>query len=240
MDLNNYLTYDGVTSASLDAYISGEGSFNAPERVYDMQAVAGRNGMLAIDGNRYENIEVSYPAFIFKQGGTDFEQAIANLRSAFLSRTGYKRLADTYHPDEFRMAIYRSGLEVAPVHINRAGQFTLVFDCKPQRFLVSGETPITLTQTGTINNPTPFPAAPLLEVTGGGTIEFGGVTITVGGSNHTVIDCEMMEAYDGTTSKNGDITLEPNTFPKLQAGANNIVMSSGITQLIITPRWWRL
>ena len=138
MDLNNYFTFDNTTSRSLSTYISGEGSFNAPERVYDMQAIPGRNGALAIDEKRFENIEVTYPAFIFQSTGSDFESKVIALRNFLLSRNGYKRLTDTYHTDEFRMAIYKSGLEVSPKNVNRAGSFNLTFECKPQRFLTSG------------------------------------------------------------------------------------------------------
>lgn len=239
MDLNNYFTFDGVTSSSLSTYISGEGSFNAPERVYDMQIVPGRNGALAIDEGRFENVEITYPAFIFKQSGSDFETAVANLRSALMSRKGYKRLADTYHPDEFRMAIYKSGLEVSPVNINRAGEFELTFDCKPQRFLTSGETVTTMTASGTITNPTQFDAKPLIVVTGTGTLTVNGVAITISVSP-TTIDCEAMEAYNGTTSRNSSITLTPNRFPVLSPGSNSITKTSGISKIEIQPRWWRI
>ena len=239
MDLNNYITFDGVTSSSLSTYISGEGSFDAPERVYDMQTIPGRNGALAIDEGRFENIEITYPAFIFTNSGTDFETKLAALRNEILSRKGYKRLSDTYHPDEFRLAIYKSGLEVSPKDINRAGQFNLVFDCKPQRFLTSGETVVTKTASGYITNPTNFDAKPLLVVTGTGTLTVNGVAIAIT-ATPTTIDCEAMEAYNGTTSRNGSITLSPNRFPVLSPGSNNITLSSGISKVEITPRWWRV
>ena len=239
MDLNNYITFDGTTSTSLDTYISGEGSFNAPERVYDMQIIPGRNGALAIDEKRFENIDVTYPAFIFKTGGTNFESAMAALRNALMSKNGYKRLTDTYHPDEFRLAIFKTAIEVTPVNINRAGSFELVFTCKPQRFLTSGETVVTKTSSGTITNPTQFDAKPLLVVTGTGNLTVNGVQIAISASP-TTIDCEAMEAYNGTTSRNGSIVLTPNKFPVLSPGSNTITLGSGITQVQITPRWWRI
>ena len=239
MDLNNYFTFDSVTSTSLSTYISGEGSFNAPERVYDMQIIPGRNGALAIDEKRFENIEVTYPAFIFKQDGTSFESAMATLRSTLLSRNGYKRLTDTYHTDEFRMAIFKNAIEVDPKNINRAGEFDLVFTCKPQRFLTSGESVTTLSSSGTISNPTQFESKPLLVVTGTGNLTVNGVQIAISASP-TTIDCEAMEAYNGTTSRNGSIVLTPNKFPVLSPGSNTITLGSGITQVKITPRWWRV
>lgn len=239
MDLNNYFTFDGLTSSSLNTYISGEGTFNAPERVYDMQVIPGRNGALALDEKRFENVELTYPAFIFKDDGTNFETAISALRNALLSRNGYKRLTDTYHPGEFRLAIYKDGLEVAPTMINRAGEFDLVFNCKPQRYLVSGEEVTTLTASGTITNPTQFDARPLLVVTGTGNLTVNGTQIAIS-KTPTTIDCELMEAYNGTVSRNGDIVLTPNAFPVLSPGSNTITLGAGITKVEITPRWWKI
>lgn len=237
MDLNNYFTFDSTTSESLDTYISGEGTFDAPERVYDMQIIPGRNGALALDEKRFENIDITYPAFIFKNDGMDFETAVSALRNTLLSKDGYKRLTDTYHPNEFRLAIYKSGLEVSPTCINRAGEFELVFNCKPQRYLISGESAVTFTTSGTITNPTKFDARPLLVATGTGNVTINGVQIAIS-KTPTTIDCEAMEAYNGTVSRNGDIVLTPNEFPVLSPGSNTITLGAGITKLEITPRWW--
>ena len=237
MDLNNYFTFDGITSESMDTYISGEGTFNAPGRVYDMQIIPGRNGALALDEKRFENVELTYPAFIGKNDGTDFETAISTLRNALLSRNGYKRLTDTYHADEFRLAMFKDALTVSPTMINRAGEFELVFNCKPQRFLTSGEVVTTFTASGTITNPTQFDARPLIVATGTGNLTVNGVQIAISKSP-TTIDCEAMEAYNGTVSRNGDIVMTPNEFPVLSPGSNTITLGAGITKAEITPRWW--
>lgn len=239
MDLNNYFTFDGVTSRSLSVYISGEGTYNAPVRVYDMRSIPGKNGSLAIDEKRFEDIELKYPAFIVQNSDTDFEEKVAAIRSELLSRTGYKVLTDTYHPDEFRLAIYKSGLDVTPKVLNRAGSFNLTFHCKPQRFLLSGREVITMTGDGSIENPTLFEARPLIRITGTGTVTVNGVAVTVTLSP-TTIDCETMEAYNGQTSRNSTITLSPNEFPVLGQGSNQVSMTLGISEVQITPRWWRI
>ena len=88
-------------------------------------------------------------------------------------------------------------------------------------------------------NPTPFDAKPLIKVTGTGTVQINDVTIAISESP-TTIDCEAMEAYNGTESRNGDIVLTPNEFPTLHEGMNEVEAGSGITALEITPRWWRV
>lgn len=126
-------------SEDIGVYIAGDGVYNAPERDYEMVSIPGRNGNLAIDHGRYENITVTYPAFIWANTQEEFREKVAKVRAKLMSKIGYKRLEDTYHPDEYRMAIYMSGLEVEPIFYNRAGRFELSFDCKPQRFLNIGE-----------------------------------------------------------------------------------------------------
>ena len=171
-------TFDGQNSRSYGVYITGEGVFNAPERAIEMISIAGRNGAYALDQGHFENIEVTYPAGIFADTEADFAQAISDLRNLLCSKTGYVRLEDDYNPDEYRMAIYKSGLEVThDMLIN--GEFDIVFDCKPQRFLTSGETAVTLTSGNAVTNPTLFESHPMFEVWGYGDIDIGGQEVKV-------------------------------------------------------------
>lgn len=133
------LIFDGIDAQASGVLISGEGTFDSPERVYEMVEVPGRNGAVAIDQGRFGNIEITYPAAIWADTQAAFRSKLAAFRSAMASRIGYKRLEDTYHPDEFRLGIFKGAVEVEPDGYNTAGAFELVFDCKPQRFLKSGE-----------------------------------------------------------------------------------------------------
>lgn len=178
----HYLTYGGVSSADYGIYISGDGVYNAPTRAVELIDVPGRNGAVVMDYGRFDNIEISYPAGAFGAAEADFRKAVSDFRNAIMSKLGYQRLEDTYHPDEYREAMYISGLEVTPANMNTAGEFTLVFNCKPQRFLKSGETKTELMSYVGINNPTPFASRPMLEVYGHGVIDIEGQEITVGGT----------------------------------------------------------
>ena len=145
MAIFNSFTFDNENSLDSGIYITGEAVFNAPKRVVEMVNVPGRNGAIAIDEGRFENIPVKYPAGCFADNMADFAEKVANFRNILASRFTYKRLEDTYYPDEFRMGLYRSGLEVDVVNQARAGKFDIEFDCKPQRFLKSGEIPVEYT-----------------------------------------------------------------------------------------------
>ena len=164
------LTFDNKTSREFGVYITGEAVYNAPEREVEMISIPGRNGAFALDKGRFENVTVTYPAGIFADNETDFAAAISDFRNYLCSRKGYCRLTDEYNPNEYRMAVYKSGLEVDPAQL-RAGEFEITFDCKPQRWLTSGETKQTIANSGdTITNPTLFESRPLLEVEGYGVI----------------------------------------------------------------------
>lgn len=156
MALFKSLTFGNVNSMDYGVYITGTGVYNAPERAVEMFAIPGRNGALAIDGGRYENIEVTYTCGCFANTDAEFSEKIRAFRNAICSQYTYTRLTDEYNPDEYRMALYRSGLEMEPF-MSKAGEFEITFDCKPQRFLTSGESTYqigewgqTITETGDI------------------------------------------------------------------------------------------
>lgn len=193
-------TFDGVTSGSLGVAILGDGAFNAPERDVEMVAIPGRNGDYILDKGRYMNIEITYPCTLVADSVADFPQAMADLRSLLCSKTTYCRLEDDYNPNEYRMAMYKSGLEVDPM-VLKAGTFDITFECKPQRFLKSGETAVSVTSGDDITNPTLFDARPLLGIYGEGSLSIGEGIIVV--HNQPVGNVVLFsgEIYEHITSK---------------------------------------
>lgn len=174
-------TFDGESSKDYGIYITGSAVYNAPVRDVEMISIPGRNGSFALDKGRFENIEVTYPAGIYADTESDFAQGISDFRNFLASRQGYVKLSDDYNIGEYRLAVYKSGLDVSPEQL-RAGEFEITFECKPQRFLTSGETEETVANNGTLTNPTLFDARPMLEVWGSGKVEFAGQSVTVNGS----------------------------------------------------------
>lgn len=174
------LTFDGESSRDYGVYISGSGVYNSPERDVEMITIPYRNGAFVQDNGRFNNIEVTYPAGVYADTEEDFAQAVSDFRNFLASKVGYCRLEDEYHPDEYREAVYKSGLEVTPKML-KAGEFNIVFECKPQRFLKSGEERTEKTSSSwTITNPTLFESKPLLELygTGSATVNGGSITST--------------------------------------------------------------
>lgn len=235
--MRNYFTLDGVSSASFGVYISGQGTFSSPERAYDLIPVPGRNGDLVGTETRFQNGTLTYKAGIY----TNFTTQIEAFRAFLNSLYGYKRLTDTYHPNEYRMVLFRGPFNPDVLPKNDAGQFTIEFDCKPQRFLTSGETSVTKTASGSITNPTRFESRPLLAVTGAGALGVGSSTITItAASGVTYIDCDLQDAYNANGSRNAYVELSGHNFPTLKPGANGITLGTGITKVVITPRWFTI
>lgn len=156
--INNKLfrgfTFDGVNSLDYDIYITGESVYNAPVRAVEKVSVPGRNGDLTIDQGRFENVPVTYAKCgCAAKTQEELAEKVSAFRNALCSRVGYKRLTDDYNKDEYRMAMYASGLEVEAIARHRMGTFDIVFDAKPQRFLYAGESPQLLVQNMTPKNP---------------------------------------------------------------------------------------
>ena len=237
--MRNYLTMDGVDSRTFGLYINGVDTFGAPAREVSTIQIPGRNGDLIVKADRLQNYDLTYSAFICR----NFNTNIAALRAFLLSKTSYFRLEDTYHPDEYRMAYYRGPFTPAVNQRLNAAKFDLVFGVKPQRFLKSGETTITVYNSDIIANPTRFIARPLIRFNGNGSITIGSTTVTISdNANRDIyIDCDTMDCYTGAESRNDDVSISGTDFPKLAPGNNTIgiTLASGTqAQPIITPRWW--
>ena len=228
----NHLTYGGVSTRDFNTWISGEAVYDSPERDVSYIKVPGRSGDLVIDNKRYNNITIRYPAFIKR----DFDRNFNALREYLYSVTGYQRITDTYHPDKFRMGMFSGQLSPKTTSGNREGTFELAFNCKPYRYLKSGEVPETFTASGSILNRTLYDAAPLIRVYGKGNVGIGDKTITVSKtSTYVDIDCETGDAYKDDTNCNGDVTMPESVT--LKPGLNGISLGTGITKIEITPRW---
>lgn len=140
MAVFNSFTFDDKNSLDYGVYITGE-VYNAPARVVEMISIPGRDGDIALDQGRFENIEVTYHAGAFGASESGFAAKMRAFRNMLASRFNYVKLINTYHPDEYRLALYKSGLDVSSF-MSISGEFDIVFECKPHRYLKSGDTEV--------------------------------------------------------------------------------------------------
>ena len=242
MAIANVIEFGGVSSDAYDVVIEGPGEYTAPSRAYESISVPGRNGALILDKGYYENIDAKFNAVIQAKTQLEFERKVRDFKNAIVSQKGYKRLTEAYHPESYRMAVYKSGFDDEPKFIGKAAVFTLVFECKAQRYLMSGETPMEIASGENILNPTLFDAQPLIAAEGYGNISFGDFTISI--TDEDIGDITLLEprskssdtgtavisgTFNTALVSNGDtITIQPVTVQLLYKDSQNrIVAASG-------------
>ena len=234
--MRSFLIYAGKSTADFNVWISGSGTYDAPERDVKKVSVPGRNGDLTMDNGRFENVKMKYPAFIPR----NWKENMAAFRAYMKSFTGYQRLEDTYHPEVYYEAILTDSFD-PDVFANKAGEFEITFDRKPQRWLKSGEQFLpTVTGTTNIYNPTLFDAKPLIRVRGTGTFHIGDTTMEVlTNPVYIDIDCDLQDCYYGLNNLNANVVLTSGKFPVIPPGAVAI-KAGNVSSLEIKPRWWTI
>ena len=237
------IIFNGRSSADYGIFVEEPPDHEWPEKDYDVVHVPGRSGDLLFDNGSYKNVSREYKIAVGSRTLYLHEQ-IDGIFNWLHSASGYARLEDSYEPDHFRLAAYRESGSLENI-LGHAGRATIKFDCKPQRFLKSGEHAVAFTSTGYLVNPTEFESLPIIKITKGsasGVLNISGCTISIATGSITglMIDSELQNAYSGTTNRNNLITLNTGGFPTLSPGVNEISFSGGITKLEVTPRWWIL
>lgn len=238
--IHNYFVFDSISSLDCGAYIFPREIDSAPKRSIEKIEVPGRNGSLIIDNNRYEDGKQGYTGVIYDDG--KFDEYIQMLRAVVLNEAGYKRLEDTFKPDEYRMAYFDGDFSPKVVRLwKKMGKFELNFTCKPQRYLKIGEKTNEFTGAGILYNPSLYPAQPMLRAFGWGQINIGayGIYIAENQLPYVDIDCERMDAYYNNINCNNMISLSSD-FPVLGREETEISFDRTITMLQIVPRWWLL
>lgn len=236
------ITFNGTSSLDIPCFVGETGAFNAPKPGYKTVSVPGRNGDLIYSYDRYENVKPPYKLIIRASSKDEFRQRVDRVKSWLLPcYESYYRLEDSIDPDHYRMAQYAGPFDL-DIGFFRVGAVDITFNCKPQRYLVSGETAVTVSADGTtITNPTAWAAKPLIRVYGSGTLSVGDTmyTIAEGATEYIDMDSEIENCYEGTVNRNGLVTRESG-FPELAPGDTGISYSGSITQVTITPRFWEL
>lgn len=238
--MNNYFIFNGISSEDCGAYIAPSDIDNAPQRDVEKIKVPGRNGSLIIDNGRFEDAPQAYNGIIYDND--KFDEYINMFRSIVLGSVGYKRLEDTFKPDEYRMAIFDGEFSPKVIRMwKKLGKFELRFTCKPQRYLKLGEKTNEFTTAGALFNPSVFETQPMIRVFGWGQINIGDYSMFVGENSlpYVDIDCERMDAYYNNINCNNMISLESD-FPILKKEETLISFDSTVTLLQIVPRWWIL
>lgn len=165
--LSGWFNFDGFATNSIsgvDVYPADIDT--APARDFNVISAQGRNGDLIINRDRFPNVTRSYWVLI----GNDFDETYNALSDALLPATQYAKLFDSWNPDEYYMAYVSAPLQPVLDKNRDMGKVLVTFTRKPQRYLVSGNTPVVVDKINTstwytyVTNPSAFAAKPVLEI----------------------------------------------------------------------------
>lgn len=225
--------------------------YATPSKDVDFVSVAGRNGDLSFDNNRFQNIEIRFRVY-----ADSLEGYYTGIRH-FYSVKGYAELRTTAWSNEsrpyYRMAQFISATKLETNQYNKGGVFELVFNCKPQLFFDIGDTWVNVSQNDYFENIySEFECLPLFRVKGEGTVTITAqnagrdnqaFTVVSGGivRPYTYIDSEMQDstsAETGGQNLNSLVTFT-NGFPYISP-VRAAITYSGFTSVEYKPRYWTL
>lgn len=231
--------FGSVSSGEYGLYLTDIHAADTPKRDVSFLSVPGRNGDLIVDNRRWHNLDIIYSFAI----ATGFSRNFDGFKAALLAQNGYQKLYDSIYPELFRMAVVKEAIQPETMRFNRSGTFEVAFHCKPQRFLASGQFPISLTEYTKLHG-TGFPAKPLITVygSGAGTLTIGNTTVVIKDmDDQLTLDCELQTAYrqigDGALENKNGCIYAP-SFPELPGGDIPISWTGGVTKIELIPRWW--
>lgn len=236
------LIFNGKSSEDLGVVIQNTPNYSYPERDIETTHIPGRNGDIVIDNKCYKNIQRQYSLakgyFLTKGFNPNANSLVSWLTEP---RGKYCRLEDDYDPDVYRLASYNEGASVINYY-DQALVANVKFNCKPQRYLKSGEIPVQYAgNEAVIVNPTVYDSLPKIKIEGipddqskvylltvldSDENETSSVNFSKVENGHLYIDSDTQNCYDDLGDINEKIGLNGNDFPKLKPKTNKIKVAS--------------
>lgn len=247
-------SFNGHSSKDLGLCVTKAPDLNRPARQFNTYNIPGRNGTIIEQLDAFENVKRTYEVFAANNDYAPISKEFTSISEWLYTADGYCRLEDDFEPEIFRLAYFTGPLDVDN-QLNLYGKTEINFSCRPERFLLSGDSLIDITNNFRWNivNPTKFTAKPFIVVeidseytpsssayiqltTSTGTIKVEHVTKT------TYIDCGDMRVYTNTEEKNSDVT---GVFPTIPSGEQPIeLIKAGFDlskiKIQLKPRWYTI
>ena len=235
--LNETFYLDGIDARSVGIRLQKPIEFSEAVPIVEEQTIPGRNGDLIWETGSYENRSGSASCFCLQK---DVERAISSAGRFLMGKKGYRRLETSDDPDHYWLARVENSPQIA-MRLRTLAPFEIGFDCKPQRFVKSGENAIEFTSNGSLFNQYGQIALPLITLygQGAGHLTIGDCVVDVKTLDRTLhLDSDTQNAYNNNGNQNMNINAP--FFPVLPDGEIQIAFSGGIERVEIIPRWWEL
>ena len=235
--LNETFYIDGVDAASAGIHLQKPIVFSEAVPNIESKTIPGRNGALILDTGSYKNRSGSASCFCLQE---DVEAAVSSAGRFLMGGHGYRRLETSDDPDHYWMARVKNSPQIE-MRLRVIAPFEIEFDCKPQRFLKSGENKTSFTASGSISNQYGQTALPLITLYGNGTgkLTIGSCIVEVKNLDRVLyLDSDTQNAYNDNGNQNMNVNAP--SFPTLPDGETRIAFSGGINRVEIVPRWWEL
>lgn len=226
-----YLIFRGVSTASLTGvYVSKMPSHKKGAMRFTEYYVKGRDGALHVDEG-YENFDLEV-MLVLVNASVERRYEV----NAWADGTG--KLVSSDDLTRAYQASVKEEIQWERVQANQGfyDMATITFNCQP--YMVEAvDSQVTITGTDSIINPGSMVSYPLIQVNGSGDASFtiNGAEIQIDdmtSGTPVYIDCANGYVYtaSGATSMRGDV-------PYLDLGTNTVACGTGVTSLVITPRW---
>ena len=191
--LNETFYLDGIDARSVGIRLQVPIEFSESVPVIKAQTIPGRNGDLIWETGSYENRSGSASCFCLQK---DVEKAVSSAGRFLMGKKGYRRLETSDDPDHYWMARVENSPQIA-MRLRTLAPFEIGFDCKPQRFVKSGENPIVFTSNGSLFNHYGQVALPFITVyyKGDCSLTVGDCVVKLKGKwyNETYLDAELQK-----------------------------------------------
>lgn len=235
--LNETFYLDRIDAASAGIHLQKPIVFSEAVPNIESKTIPGRNGALIFETGSYKNRSGSASCFCLQE---DVEKAISSAGRFLMSKKGYRRLETSDDPNHYWMARVENSPQIE-MRLRVLAPFDISFDCKPQRFLKSGENAVVFTANGSLYNQYVQTALPLITLYGDGTgtLTIGSCIVEVKSLDGVLyLDSDTQNAYNDKGNQNMNINAP--TFPTLPDGETQIAFSGSIERIEIVPRWWEL
>ena len=233
------IVYGGESSSGYGMVVAEAPAYERPKRKETIFTVPGRNGSIIFQEDAWEDVSRNYRVWLAEDANDTLVEKVDAFEAMLNSKRGYNRLEDNFEPDIYRLAYYSGGNGFSN-NLTQYGEANLSFTCRPERFLKSGETPVTVTNGYTLVNPTKYYSKPLIhiEATGPVGITINGKTISASVTDYINIDCDSMDAYR-LVAENRNANID-GSFPTIAPGNNTITILGNPSLVNITPRYFTI